>query len=193
MRRLPPVLLAASLLAALAALTLLSSRSTAAAPALSATLHADPVRPGEALHVTGRLDRAADAVKLQVQTPGGELRGPYGPFAVTGDRIDAPLPADATARPPPPRPAAAAGALPPTSLTGYALALGVQVLPATATEPSTAAAAEPRAAQAAVVAPPSGPVLQNSFVSSKGWVKPGDTYPFRLIVKNFGAAPVDGG
>src|SRR4051812_21097971 len=180
MRRLPLVLLAASLLAGVA-LAVPSARSTAAAPALSATLHADPVRPGEALHVTGRLDRAADAVKLQVQTPGGELRGPYGPFAVTGDRIDATLPAAATA------------GLRPTSLTGYALDLGVHVLPASATETSMAATAEPRAAQAAVVATPSGPVLENSFVSSKGWVKPGDTYPFRLIVKNFGAAPVDGG
>src|SRR4051812_1995637 len=180
MRRLPLVLLAASLLAGVA-LAVPSARSTAAAPSLSATLHADPVRPGQALHVTGRLDRAADAVKVQVQMPTGELRGPYGPFAVTGDRIDATLPGDATA------------GLRPTSLTGYALDLGVQVLPATATETSTAATAEPRAAQAAVVAPPSGPVLQNSFVSSKGWVKPGDTYPFRLIVKNFGAAPVDGG
>src|SRR4051794_37605761 len=180
MRRLPLVLLAASLLAGVA-LAVPSARSTASVPAVGATLHADPVRPGQALRVTGRLDHATDAVKLQVQTPGGELRGPYGPFAVSGDRIDATLPADATA------------GLRPTSLTGYALDLGVQVLPASATETSMAATAEPRAAQAAVVATPSGPVLENSFVSSKGWVKPGDTYPFRLIVKNFGAAPVDGG
>ena len=27
--------------------------------------------------------------------------------------------------------------------------------------------------------------LENSFVSSTGWVKPGETYPFRVFVKNF--------
>mgnify|MGYP006199684299 CR=1 FL=1 len=27
--------------------------------------------------------------------------------------------------------------------------------------------------------------VHNSFVSSVGWVKPGDTYPFRVLVKNF--------
>src|ERR1044072_8185086 len=37
---------------------------------------------------------------------------------------------------------------------------------------------------------PTGPVLENSFVSSVGWVKPGDTYPFTLRVKNYGAAPL---
>ena len=37
----------------------------------------------------------------------------------------------------------------------------------------------PAAAQA-----PSGPVLENQFVSSKGWVKPGETYPFTLRVLN---------
>src|SRR4051812_27154714 len=183
MRRIPPVLAAAALTLA-AGLGLLTSRSNsagAASPALPATLHADAVRPGQALYVTGHLDNGPAAVKLQVQTPDGELRGPYGPFAVTGDGIDATLPEGAT------------DGLKPTSRTGYALTLGLDALPVTATEPSQAAAADRTANPAQVVAPPNGLVLQNSFVSSKGWVKPGDTYPFRLIVKNFGAAPADGG
>ena len=37
-----------------------------------------------------------------------------------------------------------------------------------------------------VVAPPTGPILENSFVSSVGWVKPGDAYPFTLTVPNYG-------
>jgi M6 family metalloprotease-like protein len=45
----------------------------------------------------------------------------------------------------------------------------------------------PAAAQA-----PDGPVLENQFVSSKGWVKPGETYPFTLRVLNYGATPLTG-
>jgi immune inhibitor A len=36
-------------------------------------------------------------------------------------------------------------------------------------------------------------VLTNSFVSSTGWVKPGDRYPFTLRVRNPAGAAVDGG
>src|SRR5213595_685334 len=99
MRRIPPVLAAAGLVLA-AALGLITSRSNtagAASPALPAVLHADAARPVEPLHVTGRLENAPAAVKLQLQAPDGGLRGPYGPFDVSGDRIDATLPAAATA------------------------------------------------------------------------------------------------
>src|SRR4051812_50087734 len=134
MRRFPPVLAAAAL-TLLAGLGLLSSRSNpagAASPALPATLHADAVRPGEALHVTGQLDHAPAAVKLQLQTPDGELRGPYGPFAVTGDQIDATLPEAATAGPrPTPRP-------------DHPLTPGLHAPPPTATPTSPAPPAPPR-------------------------------------------------
>ena len=69
MRRIPPVLAAAGLVLA-AALGLITSRSNtagAASPALPAVLHADAARPGEPLHVTGRLENAPAAVKLQVR------------------------------------------------------------------------------------------------------------------------------
>ncbi|HEV3480293.1 MAG TPA: CARDB domain-containing protein, partial [Gaiellaceae bacterium] len=33
--------------------------------------------------------------------------------------------------------------------------------------------------------PPDTLLIENSFVSSSGWVKPGDSYPFRVYVKNF--------
>ena len=32
-------------------------------------------------------------------------------------------------------------------------------------------------------------MLENSFVSSLGWVKPGDAYPFTVRVKNFRPTP----
>jgi immune inhibitor A len=35
-------------------------------------------------------------------------------------------------------------------------------------------------------------VLENDFVSSRGWVKPGQTYPFTLRVLNPGATPLVG-
>ena len=37
--------------------------------------------------------------------------------------------------------------------------------------------------------PPDGPVLENSFVSSPGWVKPGETTRSRCAVKNYDATP----
>ena len=47
-----------------------------------------------------------------------------------------------------------------------------------------------RPATVGVVAPPtSGQVLSNSFVSSVGWVKPGDAYPFTLTIDNYDAHP----
>ena len=38
---------------------------------------------------------------------------------------------------------------------------------------------------------PDEPVLENSFVSSKGWVKPGETYPFTVRVRNYTDAPFE--
>ena len=40
------------------------------------------------------------------------------------------------------------------------------------------------AGAAPAAAAPGDLVLENSFVSSTGWVKPGDTYPFTVRVKN---------
>ncbi len=46
----------------------------------------------------------------------------------------------------------------------------------------------------AVVAPlaSAAPSLENAFVSSRGWVKPGESYPFTLRVRNDGATPLTG-
>src|SRR3954468_13442601 len=121
------------------------------APAVPADLRADTVRPGEPLHLSGTI-RDQDAVKLQVSTPDGAVRGPYGPFAVRDGRLDATLPAEATA------------GLRPTRDTDYRLVLGLQALDAGATQTSAAAADDAAGSRAAVAAAPTGPVLQNSFV-----------------------------
>src|SRR5690349_15945235 len=34
--------------------------------------------------------------------------------------------------------------------------------------------------------------IENSFVSDQGWVKPGDSYPSRILLTNTGTAPVTG-
>ena len=41
------------------------------------------------------------------------------------------------------------------------------------------------AGSATVRTPPANLLVENSFVSAVGWVKPGETYPFRVFVKNF--------
>src|SRR4051812_20367777 len=175
MRRLPPVLILAVLIG-VAVFT-----SAGAAPsAIPASLHADTVRPGAALQVTGGVE-GADAVKLQVERPDGRLLGPYGPYAVSGGHVDATPPREAT------------GGLHPSKDEGYTEGLGLQALPPGGAGTSRAAPPPPRAGQAAVVDARGGAVLENSFVSHVGWVKPGESYPFFVRVKNFGAAPVDGG
>ena len=72
---------------------------------------------------------------------------------------------------------------------------GAFVLPATTTIARTLRAGDRRrraGRRGHVSAAPDGPVLENDFVSSKGWVKPGETYPFTLRVLNYGATPLAG-
>ena len=54
---------------------------------------------------------------------------------------------------------------------------------------------EPMAGVAAlkVAAAPSGLELHNDFTSAVGWVKPGEGYPFRVMLRNYGDAAVEGG
>jgi hypothetical protein len=78
------------------------------------------------------------------------------------------------------------------------------VLSVTAVAPanaSTSAGAPEAVAQAAVapiasaqrvLASPTGVVVENSFVSAVGWVKPGAAYPSRVFVRNYGATAIAG-
>ncbi|MDP3713271.1 MAG: immune inhibitor A [Mycobacteriales bacterium] len=78
------------------------------------------------------------------------------------------------------------------------LALVGVALPAVGLLATTATASTPTAPGASVPAePPStatigGLAIENSFVSSVGWVKPGDSYPSRILVRNPGTAAVSG-
>ena len=87
---------ALALCGAVALALLLAAGSPAANPVPHADLATVVARPGQALRVSGAV-RDAVAVKLQVVTPDGQVRGPYGPFAVSGGRVSATLPAAATA------------------------------------------------------------------------------------------------
>src|SRR4051812_43647520 len=95
----------AALVAALASVVALVLADTGASPAASSgpaaidaqlRAAAATVRPGTPVRVSGTVAGAVGAVKLQLATPDGALRGPYGPFTVSGGRLDATLPAAAT-------------------------------------------------------------------------------------------------
>jgi immune inhibitor A len=61
-----------------------------------------------------------------------------------------------------------------------------------APDATDATAVVPEASTSRVLAPPSGVVLENSFVSAVGWVKPGASYPSRVFVRNYGATAITG-
>lgn len=87
------------------------------------------------------------------------------------------------------RTAAITAALAVTVTTGLSAAL----LPSAASAaPAARAAAAPPAAPAVSTVTVGGLEVENSFVSSVGWVKPGDAYPSRIIVTNTTSAPVSG-
>jgi M6 family metalloprotease-like protein len=70
--------------------------------------------------------------------------------------------------------------------TGYKVILAVEASDATYEETATGAWAAKRAGAGAVTlqTPPTELLLENSFVSAVGWVKPGVTYPSRVFVRN---------
>jgi M6 family metalloprotease-like protein len=66
---------------------------------------------------------------------------------------------------------------------------------ATATPATSAPAAAPTPAEALAVVSKDevgGLLVENSFVSSVGWVKPGESYPSRILLTNTGDTAVDG-
>ena len=147
-------------------------------------------RPGDAIPVTGRIFEqksvGLDTVKtdvaatysLQVLTSSGEVRGPYGPFTANkggNGQITETLPPSATAN------------LIATQDTNYEVTVGIEVVNAAYTDPATGQWKGSRfsAGNITLNVSPDRLVLENSFISAVGWVKPGDTYPFRVFVKNY--------
>ncbi len=118
---------------------------------------------------------------LQVRLPDGTVTPVAGTTTANGDgTFSATIPGAATA-----------GVTP----SGNALftTIGIDVVDATYDDggtPWAAAIAGSTAAQ--LLSPPSTLLLDNSFVSSVGWVKPGDDFPFTVTVSNATGAPVTG-
>jgi M6 family metalloprotease-like protein len=148
-------------------------------------------RPGQPLNVTGSIYELDDipplaatqkrnvgaTLRLRVARPDGstsQLFGPYTANALTG-AFSATIPGSATE-------GLTAGAD-----QDFAVTIGIEVVDAAFTDTLTGAWGAALAGTAAVslFVPPTGLVLQNSFVSSVGWVKPGDSYPSRVFVKNY--------
>ena len=85
-----------------------------------------------------------------------------------------------------PVPAGTASSINPDAGSNYQATLGVKVIDASYTDGSTGPWKATTAGTGShlIKVVPTTLTLVNSFVSSVGWVKPGDTYPSRIIVTN---------
>ena len=122
--------------------------------------------------------------KLRVVDADGHVTGTTDELTAAGDgAIDATLPGALTA------------GLEPARAANYRETVRIELVDAGYDDPTAggawAADGDP-AGTATVTATPAEPVLENSFVSSVGWVKPGEAYPFTVRVKNFQPSPVTG-
>ena len=83
-----------------------------------------------------------------------------------------------------------------TTAAATALLAGLLTATAVVTGGTASAASAPSAVAPSAAVVSEGTVggleVENSFVSAVGWVKPGDTYPSRVIVRNTSAVPVTG-
>jgi immune inhibitor A len=144
--------------------------------------------PGQEIPLAGHLytqdTLASDTIKtdvagtydLYVVTSSGR-RGPFSATANAGGvagQIAQTLPREATE------------GLTAGPETDYRLTVGLEIANARYTHPATGqwAGGPVAAGNVTLTVPPSGLVLENTFVSAVGWVKPGETYPFRVFVKN---------
>jgi M6 family metalloprotease-like protein len=157
------------------------------APAIQATAKValprgrTSLRPGEPARVTGTLrDQRGNAVAgtftLRVSDPDAKVLGSVGPLASAADgTFTAVVPGSVTR------------GVRPTRDTRYALTLAARVVDVRA---GGVRVPDAGATPFTVAAPPAGLEVTNDFTSSRGWVKPGDTYPFRVLVRNYGATAV---
>ena len=115
-------------------------------------------------------------VKLQVRTPSGQVRGPYGPFT-----------ADAQGNFTGTLPAAATAGLTATAETAFKTTVSIEAVDAQYNDPATGNWASKVAGTGALplFVPATSLLLENNFTSDVGWVKPGDAYPFRVLVRNY--------
>jgi immune inhibitor A len=163
--------------------------------ALGATVAVTPkadgkkYEPGEPITVHGSVSELTDVTgntqgtaagnaqfSLQARTPSGEVRGPYGPYTAGADGTFSGIQL----------PSAATRGLTAGPETDFKLSVGVDVVDARSTNLVTGEWANAKAGSGSVslISRPSTLLLENSFVSSVGWVKPGQAFPFRVFVKN---------
>ncbi len=152
--------------------------------------------PGDEIPVTGEIFEQRSVAtstqktgvpatfKLRVVDADGHVTGTTDELTAAGDgAIDATLPGALTA------------GLEPARAANYRETVRIELVDAGYDDPTAggawAADGDP-AGTATVTATPAEPVLENSFVSSVGWVKPGEAYPFTVRVKNFQPSPVTG-
>jgi immune inhibitor A len=166
--------------------------------ALAPAENAGGYAPGEDIPVTGEIYERRSVLgseeqtgvparfKLRIVDSAGNPSAAVGPFDAESDgAVAETIPGTLTA------------GLEPAAATNYREVVRIELVDATYDDTSPlgggqwGATNEP-AGTATVSAPPSGPVLENSFVSSLGWVKPGQEYPFTLRVKNYQPTPVAG-
>ncbi len=158
--------------------------SASLAPVKPKAAHA----PGEPVTVTGTIVELAGprdskgpgvaaTFSLRTADADGNTIGTFGPYTAADDgSVEVTLPGEATE------------GVEPDASTDFREVLGLELVNASYGDTQTPDGAP--AGAVGVVAPPTGPILENSFVSSVGWVKPGDAYPFTLTVANYGVTPI---
>ena len=146
--------------------------------------------PGDQVPVSGRLYEldqvpplaapqqrdTAGSFFLRLVTERGQVRGPFGPYSSNAlGQFSATLPASATA------------GLTADASTDFRISAAIEAVQATSNNPLTGGwfAARAGAAPLTMSVPATSLSIHNNFVSAVGWVKPGDSYPFRVQVKNF--------
>ena len=155
--------------AAFAAAFLVSSTGASGSRPLTARLAAAPVEAGRPAAFSGRVSEPGATFSLRAVDADGARSAPLGPFTAGADgRVSGTIPASVTKN---------------ARVSADNFYRGVLRL-------ETADGAQ--AGTVSVSAPPAGVVLENDFVSSKGWVKPGEKYPFTLRVLNYEATPLTG-
>ena len=157
---------------------------------LTATPKSDgtPYQPGEDIPVTGSIfeqDSNGTAV-IETAVPatyhlrlGDTVLGPFTANDGEAGRISRTIPGSATA------------GLTAGPETDFRRTIAIEVVDAAYTDALSGEWAASRAGAGSVRlrTVPDMLVLENKFTSSVGWVKPGDTYPFRVLVKNPTDAP----
>ncbi|MGH2662799.1 MAG: PKD domain-containing protein [Actinomycetota bacterium] len=147
-------------------------------PVTGEVFEQDQVPPLAAVQKTG----VGAEFLLQVTWPDGTVKGPYGPITASstpgseGD-FSTTIPGAATT-------GITAGAD-----TDFKAIVRVEIIDASYSDLTTGdwGADLAGGGSATVLVPPTTLIVDNSFLSSVGWVKPGEGYPFRVFVRNFTA------